>query len=146
MNKLNFMYNGKNILGIARDLTDAGLAEVALKIAETHPEVFAATLLGEQFVPTPNVAPSIPRGDVEITQKDLRYFVSHSDLNVLEEMQDKVRAVKYLREAYSLSLKEAKDLTEWLARNGYVNKPHWYENWEQAKERSLSELLRNQFN
>jgi hypothetical protein len=128
MNKLNFMYNGKNVLSIARDLTDAGLAEVALKIAETHPDVFAAAVLGEQPVPTPNVVLTV-FGNINLTVDDMK---------VLRE-QDKIGAIKYLRATHSLSLLAAKNLTEWLARDGYVNKPYWYESFEQSKNRYWEE-------
>ena len=144
MNKLNFMYNGKNVLSIARDLTDAGLAEVALKIAETHPDVFAAAVLGEQPTSGAVVLPSPSMTNIAAVPVQaapwVTKFVTQDDLNVLDGMHDKVRAVKYLRAAYNLNLKEAKDSTEWLARNGHVkNKQHWYETWEQSKDRYWEE-------
>ena len=135
MNKLNFMYNGKNVLSIARDLTDAGLAEVALKIAETHPDVFAAAVLGEQPTSGSVVMPPVSTtnivgtlfGNIDVTQHHL---------DTLNGIHDKVRAVKYLRETFNLNLKEAKTLSEDMARNGWVkNKQHWYETWEQSKDR-----------
>ena len=124
------------MLKLVRSLSESELAEVALLLAAESPVVFASytnTVKGYASLPT-------PRGDVEVTQQDLRYLVSRDDLNVLDGMDDKVRAVKYLREACSLSLREAKDLTEWLARNGHVNKPHWYETFEESKERAHKEL------
>ena len=115
MNKLNFMYNGKNVLSIARDLTDAGLAEVALKIAETHPDVFAQAVVG----------------DVKAAEIVLTGFgninITHGQLEFLRSLGvgDKVRAVKYFREEFNLGLKEAKFLTEDLARQGYVEHKSW---------------------
>lgn len=142
------------MLKLVRSLSDSELAEVALAIASDNPVLFAQWV---NVVKGCAVAPSTPTG-VEVTMRDLRYFVSQDDLDVLEDMDDKVRAIKYLREEYSLSLREAKDLTEWLARNGYVkNKPHWYETFEQSTERyhndkakavdgsvSLGDLLKQQ--
>jgi 2-polyprenyl-6-methoxyphenol hydroxylase-like FAD-dependent oxidoreductase len=115
MNKLNFMYNGKNVLGIARDLTDAGLAEVALKIAETHPDVFAQAVVGD--VKAAEIALT-GFGNINITHGQLEFLRSLG-------VSDKVRAVKYFREEFNLGLKEAKFLTEDLARQGYVKHKSW---------------------
>ena len=128
------------MLKLVRSLSESELAEVALLLAAESPVVFANYT---NAVKGHAVAPSTPRGDVEMTQQDLRYLVSRDDLSVLEGMHDKVRAVKYLREACSLSLREAKDLTEWLARNGHVNKPHWYETFEESKERAWREYYKD---
>ena len=119
------------MLKLVRSLSESELADVALAIASENPVLFAQWV---NVVKGCAVAPSTPTGDVEVTMKDLRYFVAWDDLVVLREMHDKVRAIKYLREEYSLSLREAKDLTEWLARNGHVNKPHWYETFEESKD------------
>jgi 2-polyprenyl-6-methoxyphenol hydroxylase-like FAD-dependent oxidoreductase len=115
MNKLNFMYNGKNVLSIARDLTDAGLAEVALKIAETHPDVFAQAVVGDV---TAAEVVLTGFGNINITHGQLEFLRSLG-------VGDKVRAVKYFREEFNLGLKEAKFLTEDLARQGYVKHKSW---------------------
>jgi len=119
MNKLNFMYNGKNVLSIARDLTDAGLAEVALKIAETHPDVFAQAVVGDV---TAAKIVLTGFGNIDITHGQLEFLRSLGTL-------DKVRAVKYFREEFNLGLKEAKFLTEDLARQGYVKHKTWIPEW-----------------
>lgn len=118
------------MLKLVRSLSESELAEVALLLAAESPVVFASyvnTVKGYAVTPSKPTAPWVTK------------FVTQDDLNVLDGMHDKVRAVKYLREAYSLSLREAKDLTEWLARNDHVNKPHWYETFEEGKERSWQE-------
>jgi ribosomal protein L7/L12 len=117
--KNNFMYNGKNILAIVRDLTDSGLAEVAMKIAESHPEVFAQAVVGDV---TAAKVVLIGFGNIEITHGQLEFLRSLGPL-------DKVRAVKYLREEFNLGLKEAKFLTEDLARQGYVKHKSWIPEW-----------------
>ena len=110
---MNFMYNGKNILAIVRDLTDSGLAEVAMKIAETHPDVFAEAVLGEAAIHSFTMEDGTP---VRMTQKQL---------NVMDMTHDKIVAIKQLREWFGLGLREAKLLSESLARDGYIKRPHW---------------------
>ena len=107
---MNFIYNGKNILSIVRDLTDSGLAGVALKIAETHPEVFAAALLGEC---AHNDYGSFGGTPVRLTDKQM-IEIGH--------MSSKVVAIKHLREVFGIGLKEAKDLVEALATHHLVNR------------------------
>ena len=107
---MNFVYNGKNILSIVRDLTDSGLAEVALKIAETHPEVFAAALLGEC---AHNDYGSFGGTPVRLTDKQMTEIGS---------MRSKVEAIKHLRETFGIGLKEAKDLIESMASHHLVDR------------------------
>jgi len=110
---MNFMYNGKNILAIVRDLTDSGLAEVAMKIAETHPDVFAQAVLGEAAIHSF----TLDSGDVvRLTQ---------SQLNFVDVTQDKIAVIKNLREWFNIGLRDAKLLSEKLARDGYIKRPHW---------------------
>ena len=108
---MNFMYNGKNILAIVRDLTDTGLAEIAMKIAETHPDVFAQAVLGEAGIHQFTLDSG---GVVRLTQ---------SQLNSIDLTHDKIVAIKNLREWFSISLRDAKLLSETLARDGYVKRP-----------------------
>lgn len=110
---MNFMYNGKNILAIVRDLTDTGLAEIAMKIAETHPDVFAQAVLGEAGIHQFTLDSG---GVVRLTQ---------SQLNSIDTTHDKIVAIKNLREWFSISLRDAKLLSETLARDGYIKRPHW---------------------
>lgn len=110
---MNFMYNGKNILAIVRDLTDSGLAEVAMKIAETHPEVFAEALLGEAAIH-------------EFTLTDgTTIRMTRTQLGVLESNSNKVAGIKALREWFGIGLREAKDLSEDLVRRGFVRHTNW---------------------
>jgi ribosomal protein L7/L12 len=110
---MNFMYNGKNILAIVRDLTDSGLAEVAMKIAESHPEVFAQALLGEAAIH-------------EFTLCDGKTIrMTRTQLGVLESNSNKVVGIKALREWFGMGLREAKELSEDLARRGFVRHTNW---------------------
>jgi ribosomal protein L7/L12 len=110
---MNFMYNGKNILAIVRDLTDSGLAEVAMKIAETHPDVFAEAVLGEAAI-------------YEFTMEDgTPVRMTRSQIAQIDSSRDKIVAIKQLREWFGLGLREAKLLSETLARQKYVQHAHW---------------------
>lgn len=112
---MNFMYNGKNILAIVRDLTDSGLAEVAMKIAETHPDVFAEALLGEAACYLFTIEDGTP---VRMTKNQIAQINGCGS-------RGKVAAIKQLREWFGLGLREAKLLSETLAREKYVSHADW---------------------
>jgi ribosomal protein L7/L12 len=110
---VNFNYNGKNMLRLVRELSDSALVDVALRIAETDPVVFARAVLGETRY-TCTIC-GIP---VELSFLDLKY---------LQDMKsnDKVRAIKWLREKFNIGLKEAKDLVEELVSAKIIDQPSW---------------------
>jgi len=110
---VNFNYNGKNILRLVRELCDSALVDVALRIAETDPMVFARAVLGET-----RYTCSIYGTRVELSFLDLKY---------LQDMKsnDKVRAIKWLREKFNIGLKEAKDLVEKLVGDKVIDQPTW---------------------
>jgi ribosomal protein L7/L12 len=105
---VNFNYNGKNMLRLVRELSDSALVDVALRIAETDPVVFARAVLGE-------------------TRYTCSIFGTPVDLQYLQGMKsnDKVRAIKWLREKFNIGLKEAKDLVEKLAGDKVIDQPSW---------------------
>ena len=117
--KNNFMYNGKNIIELVRNMTTVDMAAVAIKIAETHPDVFAQAVVGDV---TAAKIVLTGFGNINITHGQLEFLRSLGSM-------DKVRAVKYLREEFNLGLKEAKYLTEDLARQGYVKHKSWVPEW-----------------
>lgn len=110
---VNFNYNGKNMLRLVRELSDSALVDVALRIAETDPVVFARAVLGET-----RYTCTIYGNRVELSFLDLKY---------LQDMKctDKVRAIKWLREKFNLGLKEAKDLVEQLVDDKIIDQPTW---------------------
>jgi ribosomal protein L7/L12 len=110
---VNFNYNGKNMLRLVRELSDSALVDVALRIAETDPVVFARAVLGET-----RYTCSIYGIPVELSFLDLQY---------LQGMKsgDKVRAIKWLREKFNIGLKEAKDLCEKLVSDKIIDQPSW---------------------
>ena len=110
---VNFNYNGKNMLRLVRELSDSALVDVALRIAETDPVVFARAVLGET------------RYTCTIYGK--RMELSFLDLKYLQDMKsnDKVRAIKWLREKFNIGLKEAKDLCEKLVSDKIIDQPSW---------------------
>jgi ribosomal protein L7/L12 len=81
--------------------------------------VFAQAVVGD--VTAAKVA-LIGFGNIEITHGQLEFLRSLG-------VGDKVRAVKYFREEFNLGLKEAKYLTEDLARQGYVKHKSWIPEW-----------------
>jgi ribosomal protein L7/L12 len=110
---MNFIYNGKNILAIVRDLTDSGLAQVAMKIAETHPDVFAEAVLGEAAI-------------YEFTMDDgTPVRMTKSQIAEIDSSSDKITGIKQLRTWFGLGLRDAKLLSEMLARQKYVRHAHW---------------------
>ena len=117
--KNNFMYNGKNIIELVRNMTTVDMAAVAIKIAETHPDVFAQAVVGDV---TAAKIVLTGFGNINITHGQLEFLRSLG-------VGDKVRAVKYFREEFNLGLKEAKYLTEDLARQGYVKHKSWIPEW-----------------
>ena len=117
--KNNFMYNGKNIIELVRNMTTVDMAAVAIKIAETHPDVFAQAVVGDV---TAAKIVLTGFGNINITHGQLEFLRSLGSM-------DKVRAVKYFREEFNLGLKEAKYLTEDLARQGYVKHKSWVPEW-----------------
>jgi ribosomal protein L7/L12 len=110
---VNFNYNGKNILRLVRELSDSALVDVALRIAETDPVVFARAVLGET-----RYTYTIYGTPLELSLLDLKY---------LQDMKsnDKVRAIKWLREKFNIGLKEAKDLCEKLVGDKVIDQPSW---------------------
>ena len=117
--KNNFMYNGKNIIELVRNMTTVDMAAVAIKIAETHPDVFAQAVVGDV---TAAKIVLTGFGNIDITHGQLEFLRSLGSM-------DKVRAVKYFREEFNLGLKEAKYLVEDLARQGYVKHKTWIPEW-----------------
>lgn len=117
--KNNFMYNGKNIIELVRNMTTVDMAAVAVKIAETHPDVFAQAVVGDV---TAAKVVLTGFGNINITHGQLEFLRSLG-------AGDKVRAVKYFREEYDLNLREAKYLVEDLARQGYVKHKSWIPEW-----------------
>jgi ribosomal protein L7/L12 len=110
---VNFNYNGKNMLRLVRELSDSALVDVALRIAETDPVVFARAVLGETRY--------------TCIIYDRRLELSFLDLQYLQGMKsnDKVRAIKWLREKFNIGLKEAKDLVEKLVSDKIIDQPSW---------------------
>jgi len=115
---VNFNYNGKNMLRLVRELSDSALVDVALRIAETDPVVFARAVLGETRYTCSIHSEAWGNIPVKIDRKQmdtLRAF----------EAGDKVRAIKWLRETYNIGLKEAKDLVEELVSAKIIDQPSW---------------------
>jgi len=110
---VNFNYKGKNMLRLVRELSDSALVDVALRIAETDPMVFSRAVLGET-----RYTCSIYGTPLELSFLDLKY---------LQDMKsnDKVRAIKWLREKFNIGLKEAKDLVEKLVGDKVIDQPTW---------------------
>ena len=109
----NFMYKGKNILTLVAGMSSHDLAKIALRISETHPDAFAEAVVGE-----------IAGFEFNIEGKQLR--MTQGELAKLDRLgPDKIDAIKNVREMYGLGLREAKLLSEKLARDGYLNRPHW---------------------
>lgn len=111
---MKFVYDNKNVLRIVREMSDQALAEVALRVSEIDPEVFARAVLGADLYET-----SINGIDVALSHEDLCKLQEHARLD------QKVTAIKWLREKFNLGLKEAKDLTEQLAGENVICAPRW---------------------
>ena len=61
----------------------------------------------------------------EAVEKLRSYIPRYSRVAKLAKMNVEFDAIKNVREMYGLGLREAKLLSEKLARDGYLNRPHW---------------------
>jgi hypothetical protein len=136
MNNPNFMFDDINILQRAREASDNDLIQVAYRLAETHPTLFCRLLtedLTVEYVINGTLYGSI---SVKIDRKQmdtLRAF----------KTDDKVRAIKWLRETFGIGLKEAKDVSEWLVREGHLPHKNWIGEYSVASP-TLADLLSEQ--
>jgi hypothetical protein len=118
MNNPNFMFDDINILQRVREASDNDLIQVAYRLAETHPTLFCRLLTDDLTVDYSIHSEAWGNIPVKIDRKQmdtLRAF----------EAGDKVRAIKWLRETYGIGLKEAKDISESLVRDGHLPHKNW---------------------
>jgi ribosomal protein L7/L12 len=96
-----------DIIKALRAVNNDQLAEIALRLAELHPEAFERELIAEMNIET-NYRFVIPfsKQIVSLTTKQL------NDLKSSALTGNKVMGIKIIREATSIGLKEAKDLWE----------------------------------
>lgn len=133
----NFMFDGVNILQRVREASNDDLVQVAYRLAETHPQLFCRLLTDDLTVDYTFQSHNLGW--------DIAVKISRKEMETLKGFgsSDKVRAVKWLRETYGIGLKEAKDLSERLVRDGHL--PH--QNWVPGSESvSLGDLLNVQLN
>ena len=138
----NFMFDGVNILQRVREASNDDLAQVAYRLAETHPQLFCR-LLTDDLTVDYTFPSNHPVG------WDVAVKISRKEMETLKGFKagDKVRAVKWLRETYGIGLKEAKDLSEWLVRDGHLPHQEWVYNYQQSKDAhatSLGDILKAQ--
>lgn len=129
-----FTYNNQNILRLIRNMTDAQLAEVALRISETHPEAFAAALTNATIL-----TKEVNGIKIELTADDMNHLRTYGN-------GDKVRAIKWMRERFGICLLEAKLLSEALVNDGDLFRPVWVGRAEifEDKPTSLGDILKAQ--
>lgn len=120
----NFMFDGVNILQRVREASNDDLVQVAYRLAETHPQLFCRLLTDDLTVDYTFPGNSHVGWDVAVK-------ISRKEMETLKGFgsNDKVRAVKWLRETYGIGLKEAKDLSEWLVRDGHLPHKCWMPEW-----------------
>lgn len=122
MTNPNFMFENMNILKRVHGATTEELVEVAYRLAETHPTLFCRLLTNDLTVDYALNGTLYGHIDVKITRDDMDKLKTFGD-------GEKVRAVKWLRENYGIGLKEAKDLCEWLVRDGHLPHKCWMPDW-----------------
>lgn len=136
----NFMFDGVNILQRVREASNDDLVQVAYRLAETHPQLFCRLLTNDCTVDYVINGTLYGYLDVKISRKEMETLKGFN-------AGDKVRAIKWLRETYGIGLKEAKDLSEWLVRDGYLPHQEWVHNYQQSKDAhatSLGDILKAQ--
>jgi hypothetical protein len=145
---MNFMIDDTNILRVIRNISEESLAEIALQLAEHHPEIFVQFYNGNYNT----VKIQLPSWNDPI-------YIKPAQMEKIKSYGEgyKVTCIKWLREEFGIGLKEAKDLSEELVHLGYLKHKNWVPGYtsdfiERQQEEfrqpgiSLGDILKEQLN